>query len=80
MLPAGRYDNTIPARFLAHIDCSKIPVHMQCPLTMRLPIHIKMYTLLKKGKISKGSGTTSNHTMNKERGPYTANEKTFLNI
>jgi hypothetical protein len=29
---AGRYDNPIPTRFLAHIDCLKIPAQL-CPST-----------------------------------------------
>jgi hypothetical protein len=32
---AGRYDNPIPTRFLAPIDCSKIPVYWLCsPLSL----------------------------------------------
>jgi hypothetical protein len=28
--PAGRYDNLIPSRFLAPIDCLKIPAQFVC--------------------------------------------------
>ncbi len=41
----GRYDNLIPSRFLAHIDCSKIPAPPLCTRGEDLKRHKTVYSI-----------------------------------